>query len=96
MVLKIMSNSLLALAVFFMALTATKKANATIVLQGSGYYGGMQQCPYPASIGREAISMSDEEKEERKKEYFSCKSFNTFAQILEQKLLFSKLFLVLL
>lgn len=67
MVLKTMSNSLLTLAVFFTALFAAEKSKANFGLQGSGYYGGMQQCPYPTSVGRDAISMSDEEKEERKK-----------------------------
>ncbi len=70
MVLKMMFNSLLVLALFFTAFLANEKASATIggygSLYGSGHYGGMQQCPYPTRIGREAFSMSDEEKEERK------------------------------
>ncbi len=66
MVLKMMSNSLLVLAIFFTAFLASETSSASARMDGTGYYGGMQQCPYPTRIGREAFSMSDEEKEERR------------------------------
>src|SRR3989338_4625737 len=65
MVLKNMMNSLLTFAVFVTAVLVGEKSNASMF--GSGYYGGTQQCAYPTKVGKNAISMSDEEKEERKK-----------------------------
>lgn len=46
---------------------ANLTAQASYGLGGSGYWGGTQSCPYRTKTSAAAVSMSDEEKEERRK-----------------------------
>lgn len=57
-------NFLMAFLFGLMLLSPTVKAQS---LWGGGVYSGMMQCPYESRTAKNAVSMSDEEKEERKK-----------------------------
>ena len=51
-------------ALVFCLLFTNQKAHAQN-MWGSGYYQGGMQCPYQTSVARNAVSMSDDEKEAR-------------------------------
>lgn len=55
---------MLALAIF---IVFGQKAIAQQNMWGSGFYQGGMVCPYDSKVSKAAVSMSDEEKEERKK-----------------------------
>jgi uncharacterized protein len=54
-----------ALAFCLFLLGQTEKAEAQN-MWGSGFYQGGMQCPYPQAVARNAVSMSDDEKEARR------------------------------
>jgi hypothetical protein len=66
MLLRNFSTSLLASATFAAAIFSSGQVSAQYALQGSGYWGGTQACSTQQRVGNGAISISEEEKEEKR------------------------------
>ncbi|MBC7464683.1 MAG: hypothetical protein H7256_01710 [Bdellovibrio sp.] len=66
MLLRNFSSSLLASATFAVAVLSSGHVSAQYALQGSGYWGGTQGCSTQQRVGNGAISISEEEKEEKR------------------------------
>lgn len=67
MLLRNLSGSTLAFAVLMTAaFTHSEQAHAQVSLYGSGYYGGTQGCSTRTRVGTNAISVTEEEKQEKR------------------------------
>ncbi len=67
MSLKNLMNFVFAMSAFLPVFLLSTEVKAQSGLQGAGYYGGNQPCPYPVRTGSGAVDMSDQERSERAK-----------------------------